>query len=96
MQHWQGGAWELWSGTLVRGRGVVECYIGREVAGSSGVSHWYGAGIRGVLHWHWEFWSVTLAGRGLGVLKWFTCRGRGVVECYIGRKGPVNSGVVHW
>ncbi len=40
MLHWQGGAFEFWSGTLVRGWGVMECYIGREGPLSSGVVHW--------------------------------------------------------
>ncbi len=60
----------------------------------------------------WDFWSgslvgggefgrVTLAGKGGGgsfggagaEVGW---RGLGVLESYIGRKGPGSSGVLHW
>ncbi len=60
--HWQGGTWEFWSGSLVRGE---------------------------------ELWSVTLVGRGLGVLEWYTGRGWGVPESYIDREGAGSSGMVH-
>ncbi len=59
MLHWQGGSWEFWSDTQVRGG---------------------------------EFRRVTLPGKGLGVLEWYTGRGRGVPES---REGAGSSGVVH-